>query len=189
MNWVDLAIIAVIGFSGLLAFMRGFVREAMGIGAWVGAVMFAWWATPFVRDRFHNWITNPDIADPAAAAAMFLVGLLFLSVIAGMIGSVVRGSVLSGVDRTLGVAFGFLRGAALVVFAYIIAGMVVVSDKWPEPVLQARALPFVYTGAAWVASQIPEHYRPTITRPPPGQGETSVDARDASPHIPAVNRP
>jgi membrane protein required for colicin V production len=188
-NWVDIAIIAVIGLSGLLAFMRGLVREVMGIGAWVGAVMFAWWATPFVRERFHGWIANPDIADPAAAAAMFVVGLLFLSVVAGMIGSVVRGSVLSGVDRTLGVVFGFARGAALVVFAYIVAGMVVVPDKWPEPVLQARTLPSVYTGARWVACQIPEQYRPAVSRLPAGHDTTVVDLCQASPPGPVVGRP
>ncbi len=168
MNWVDLAIIAVIGFSGILAFMRGFVREVMGIGAWVGAVIFAWWATPFVRDRFHGWIANPDIADPVAAAAMFTVGLIFLSIIAGMIGSVVRGSVLSGIDRTLGVVFGFARGAALVVMAYVIAGMVVVADKWPSAVLEAKLLPYVFQGASLLAAEIPEHYRPAIARPPAG---------------------
>lgn len=175
MNWVDLAIIAVIGFSGILAFMRGFVREVMGIGAWVGAVIFAWWATPFVRDRFRGWIANPDIADPAAAAAMFVVGLIFLSIVAGMIGSVVRGSVLSGIDRTLGVVFGFARGAALVVMAYVIAGMVVVAEKWPPAVLDAQLLPYVFRGATLLASELPEHYRPSIARPPSTSSPRPVD--------------
>jgi membrane protein required for colicin V production len=188
-NWVDLAIAAVIVFSGLLAFMRGFVREVLGIGAWLGAIVFAWWATPFVRDRFHGWIGNPDIADPVAAGAMFLVGLLFLSIVAGMIGSVVRGSVLSGIDRTFGVVFGLARGTALVVFAYIVAGMVVVADKWPEPVLQARSLPYVYQGAVWTVQQVPAEYRPVLSRPSGWRDTTAAELLHATPIGRAIARP
>jgi membrane protein required for colicin V production len=188
-NWVDLAIAAVIAFSGVLAFMRGFVREVLGIGAWIGAVLFAWWATPFVRERFHGWISNPDIADPVAAGAMFLVGLLFLSVVAGMIGAVVRGSVLSGLDRSFGAVFGVARGTALVVFAYIVAGVIVVADKWPEPVLQARTLPYVYQGAAWVVQQIPADYRPILSRPSLWRETTSADLLRATPAGRATARP
>ena len=36
LNWVDIIVLAVIAVSAVLAFMRGFVREVMGIGAWVG---------------------------------------------------------------------------------------------------------------------------------------------------------
>ena len=36
MTWVDLVVLAVLALSALLAFMRGFVREVLGIGAWVG---------------------------------------------------------------------------------------------------------------------------------------------------------
>ncbi len=168
-------------FSGLLAFMRGFVREVLGIGAWVGAGLFAIWAFPFVKERFHGWIANPDIADPVAFGAMFLVALLFLSVVAGMIGSVIRGSVLGGIDRTLGVAFGVVRGAALVAFAYIAAGMIVTADRWPEPVLQARSLPYAYQGATWAVSLLPEEYRPRVTAPPVGREARAIDLLHATP--------
>ena len=37
MNWVDLAAIGVVAVSAILAFMRGFVREVLGIFAWAAA--------------------------------------------------------------------------------------------------------------------------------------------------------
>ena len=79
MNWVDLTIIGVIAISALLAFMRGLVREVLSIGSWIGAGFFAVWAFPFVQDRFRSWLVNPDIADPAAFGAMFVLALLVLS--------------------------------------------------------------------------------------------------------------
>lgn len=186
MNWVDLAILGVILLSGLLALMRGFVREVLSIGAWIGAAFFAVWAYPFVQERFRGWIHNPDIADPAAFGAMYVLALLFLSIVAGMAGSVVRGSVLGGIDRTLGMAFGVVRGAALVAFAYIAAGLVVSADRWPPPVLEARSLPYAYQGAAWIVTFLPEDYRPRVTEPPAGKQTRAEDLLQATPQGSAI---
>jgi membrane protein required for colicin V production len=173
-NWVDLIVIGVVAISALLAFMRGLVREVLGIGAWVGAAFFAVWAFPFVRERFRGWFGGPDIGDPAAIGAMFVVALIVLSVVSGMVGRLVRLSVLGGVDRTLGVLFGLVRGAALVAFAYIAAGWVVTADHWPQPVLQARTLPYAFEAAKWAAGLLPAEYRPNV-RVPPAERETKAD--------------
>jgi membrane protein required for colicin V production len=169
-NWVDFAVIGVVGVSALLALMRGFVREVLGIGAWIGAGIFARWAFPSVKDRFHGWISSPDMADAAAFGALFLASLIVLSVVSSMVGGIVRGSLLGGVDRTLGVVFGLLRGAVLVAFSYIAVGIAVPVDHWPPPVLEARTLPYAYQGAVWAVSLLPEEYRPVV-RPPPGRHE------------------
>ena len=186
MNWVDLAVLAMIVVSGLLAFMRGFVREVLTIGAWIGAAFFAMWAFPFVQERFRGWIPNNDIADPVAFGAMFLASLIFLSIIAGMVGGLVRGSMLGGIDRTLGMAFGFVRGLALVVIAFIAGSMVVSSDKWPEPVLSARSLPYAHDGAALAVGYLPPEYRPKIAELPPGRETRAEDLMHATPQGRAV---
>ena len=184
MNWVDVAVIGVLAVSALLALMRGFVREVLGIGAWIGAGIFARWAFPYVKDRFHVWIHSPDMADAAAFGAMFLGALVLLSVVSSMVGGLVRGSLLGGVDRTLGVVFGLLRGAALVAFAYIAVGIAVPVDHWPPPVLEARTLPLAYEGAVLAVGLLPEEYRPVV-RPPPGRHEPK--AADLL-HAPAQGR-
>jgi hypothetical protein len=134
-NWVDLAIAAVIAFSGVLAFMRGFVREVLGIGAWIGAVLFAWWATPFVRERFHGWISNPDIADPVAAGAMFLVGLLFLNPLLGAaIGAGIGAA--SGSLSDLGINDGFMREVGETLPQGSAALCVLLRDSTPDRVIE-----------------------------------------------------
>lgn len=162
MNWVDLAIIAVAAISGILGLMRGFVRESLGLGAWAGAGYLAVIAAPLVRPQFIEWLGSPDLADPAAYAVLFILGLIVLSMIAGWIGSAVHAAGLGGVDRSLGMLFGVLRGAALVVAAYIIGGLVTPADRWPEPVRQARLLPLIGEAAIWVSGRLPAAYRPTL---------------------------
>jgi len=172
-NWVDWIVIGVVALSAVLAFMRGFVREVLGIGAWIGAGFFAVWASPFVTDRFMHWV-GPDYGRFAALGAMFLVALIVLSVVSGIVGGIVRLSVLGGVDRTLGMVFGLLRGAALVAFAYIAAGWVVTTEQWPTAVREARTLPFAYQAAEIGVGLLPQAYRPSVV-PPPRQRETRAD--------------
>jgi len=168
MTWVDLVVLGVLLTSAALAFMKGLVREVLGIGAWVGAIIIAVKALPWSRTMAARWIDEPAWLDPAGFLGVFLLALIVLSIIARLIGRLVRGSALGGLDRTLGVLFGLARGAALVIIAYILAGMAVATEQWPEPVLNARSLGFTHDGAVWLARQLPEEYRPQI-KPPPGQ--------------------
>lgn len=184
MNWVDTLIFAVLFISAVLGLMRGLVSEVMGIGAWVGAAVIALWGGPELEPRMLAWTGLADWAAPLAYVTVFLGALILLSVASGLIGGVVRGSVLGGIDRSLGVVFGLARGAALIVVAYIAAGLLVTPERWPEPVLQARTLPYAYQGAAWLASKIPPHYRPMVPEPPTGRETRAVDLL----HVPAQGR-
>ena len=166
MNWVDLAVIALLALSALLGFMRGLVREVLGVAAWVGAIAAAVYGFPVVRPWFRSMITETDIADPVAFAAVFVVALVALSIVARAMGGLVRGSALGGLDRTLGLVFGLARAALLVVIAYIGMGLVLPSDRWPAPIQQARALPIAYQGAEWAAGRMPAAYRPNVAAPP-----------------------
>jgi membrane protein required for colicin V production len=190
MTWVDIVVLGVLAISALLAFMRGFVREVLGIGSWLGAAVVSIWGFPYARPRFEQWFAgSPDLVNPVTFGALFIGALIVLMVVSHWIGAVVRGSALGGLDRTLGLLFGLVRGAALVVFAYIAAGVVLPVDRWPPQVLEARAMPLAYAGANWTVARLPEQYRPHIYPPPPGH-ETTADAlMQALPQGRAIGRP
>lgn len=175
MNMIDVGALTIVAFSGMLAFFRGFVREVLGIAAWVGAGLFAMSTFYFVQGRFRMLIQNPDVADPVAFACLFVASLIAFSILASTLGSLARVSMVGGIDKTLGMLFGFLRGAALIAFAYIALGLLSPPDKWPEQVAQARLLPAAYVGAAWGLNLLPGDYRPRIYPPPGGREATSAD--------------
>ncbi|MCA7117895.1 MAG: CvpA family protein [Acidibrevibacterium sp.] len=166
MTWVDLAALGVVAVSALLAFGRGFVREALGIGAWVGAAVLATHYFELARPHVREWIPDIGIADPVAFALVFLAGLIVFSLIAGTLARVVRTSLLGGLDRTLGLVFGIVRGFALLVVAYIIGGMLLPPERWPSPVLAARSLPYISRGAQWAIGELPAEFRPRLALPP-----------------------
>jgi membrane protein required for colicin V production len=189
MTWVDLAVVGVMGISALLAFMRGLVREVLGIGAWVGAVAAAIEGLPLARSITRHWISSPVWIDPIGFLVVFLVTLIILSLIARAVSRSVHDSALGGVDRTLGLVFGLLRGAVLVILAYIIGGMAVSVDHWPDPVLEARCLEPAFAGARWAVRQLPDDYRPRLYPPPPGRQATAEALLHATPQGRATGKP
>lgn len=180
MNWVDLVVLGVILISGLLAFSRGLVREALGLGAWIAAAAAALLAQPIVQPWARQQFSDQTLADTVGLVAVFVVVLILLSIVAGIIANAVQGSALGGLDRTLGLLFGLARGAVLVCAAYILVGLAVAVDQWPTPVLTARALPFVYRGADWIVTHVPTEYRPALA-PPPGRPTSAAELMQANP--------
>lgn len=159
MNWVDLCVLAILGVSAVLSLLRGLVREALGIGAWVGAGIAGAWGAPALLPRLEGTFADPVVARWVAFGAVFLVVLAALLLVANTAGRLARSSALGGLDRTLGLLFGLLRGAALLVVAYIAFGWLIPPDHWPDPVLRARTLPLVHDASVWVAERLPPAYR------------------------------
>jgi len=188
-NWVDIVVVSLITFSAMMAFVRGFVRELLGIGSWIGAGFFAVWAFPFVRERFRGWIEEPDIADAAAFGSLFVGSLFVFSIVAGMISRVVRSAGLGGIDRTFGIVFGMIRGAGALVIAYIVVGMAVPLDRWPEAVQEARVLPLIYQGAVYAVLLMPDDYRPVVHVPPGARETKAADLLRVIPQGRAVAKP
>ncbi len=188
MNWVDLVVLGVVGLSGVLAFIRGLLREVMGVGAWIVAYYVAWRYYPVLEPKFTEWLSDPDMVEPAAIGMMFVATLIVLSVVANMLDGMARGPALGGINRTLGMVFGLARGAALVVFAYILAGIVVDVGNWPDPVIQARSLPLAYAGAVWAVGRLPEKYRPKVDPPPAGCETRAADVLHDIPAGRAIDR-
>ena len=177
MTWVDPIVLAVIALSGIVAYFRGFVRELLSIGAWIGAVVLAIALQPWSRSFFTNiFPTSGWLADVAGLAAVFVVTLVVLKLLIAWIAGLIHASAMGGVDRALGVLFGLARGAFLVLLAYIVAGAFLpATERWPDPVRQARSLPPVSDGATWLVGLLPPEYRPRLPDPPATREPTADD--------------
>ena len=176
MTWVDIAIVGGLAVSALLGLLRGFVREVLGVAAWVGAATAAVWARPMLLGKVHGWLPHdPALADPIALAIGFLAALVVLLILTHLISKAVHRIGLGSLDRSLGLLFGLARGAALVILAYILAQMVIPIDQWPPAVQSARSLPFAYQGAVWAVGWLPAAERPGI-KPPPAEPVPSIDS-------------
>jgi membrane protein required for colicin V production len=173
MTWVDAAAISIIVLSAMFSLVRGFVREILGVAAWVGAAFAALKGYQLVLPYVASVLAMRAAQVPVSIGIVFVVILIILSIISAWIGGLVRESALSGLDRSLGLVFGVVRGAVILCLAYIGLSMFVVQDQWPAPVVNARLLPFAFEGASFLAGLLPPGYQPTIL-PLPGRAAPSA---------------
>ena len=176
MTWADGILLLVMVASAILSFLRGFVREFLGIAAWIGAAIAGFSLRDHVVPLMEGTVEPDWLADGIAVGGVFLVVLVLLQLVIHALAGRVQRSALGGVDRSLGAIFGLARGAFIAILAYVLAGLFVPAiERWPEAVREARALPHVVDGARWVVGLMPEEYRPRIAAPPERRMPTQED--------------
>jgi len=108
-TYVDGALIVVLLGSCLIGLVRGFTREFLGIFNWIGSIFVTLYGFPLLSPVVRQHISNPFVADIALYIVLFIVSLVILSAISRLISNQVKGSILGGVDRSLGMIFGLAR--------------------------------------------------------------------------------
>ena len=123
-QWIDIAIISIIFVSTLVSIARGFVREAMSLVIWSAAA----WASFRFSGAVDAWLTdkiaNPMIRLAVGCAAVFLVVLLFGTMVSRIICLIVQKTGLSSTDRVFGMLFGAARGVLIVTVLLVFARLV-----------------------------------------------------------------
>ncbi len=157
-DFLDIAVLLIVLISGLLAFWRGFVREVLSLGAWIGAAVATVYLFEFAQPVARTYIEVELIADIAAGVAVFVVALLGLSLISHAVSRRVRESTLGPLDRSLGLLFGLARGAAVVALVYLIFAALFAPEERPGWVTEARTEPLMVEGAAMLATILPERW-------------------------------
>lgn len=135
---VDGGVAAIIVLSAILAYSRGFVREAMAIAGWVGAALLAYFfaakVQPLVKELpvVGKFLTDScELSLIAAFACVFAVGLIIAALFTPLFSSVVQRSVLGGLDQGVGFLFGVVRGVILVGIAFLVYDRAVAANTVP----------------------------------------------------------
>jgi membrane protein required for colicin V production len=117
--------------SGVLGYVRGFVREAIALLSWLVGLWLAWHYAYLIFPWLGGALAEPGVREWTGRAI-----LLFLALLVGAgIGSVTtyylrRATGLAVTDRLIGALFGLLRGA-VVIGLLVLAGRAVDLDLEP----------------------------------------------------------
>lgn len=156
MNAVDIAVVVVLLASGVFALMRGFVYEVLAMAGWIAAGLAALWGVPLVRPFVQPYISSQTLADIAGGTAIFLVTLLISSFVTHAISRRVQKSAVSSVDRSLGFAFGLLRGLVLASLCFMVVTKLMAPDE-PPMLTVAKTRPLLAAGARMIQSLVPSY--------------------------------
>jgi len=165
-NWFDYLLVAIVGFSGSLALIRGFVREAIGLLGWVVGFVIASHFAGCAAQFLSRWTSEGQVAADApfrgtdsivsgvsAFLFLFLVSLLAMALVGRLAHSLVGRAGLSPANRALGLAFGLARGAFVILVGFLVFRLF----NLPEPtwMSSSRLAPMCHTGVACLARCLP----------------------------------
>lgn len=145
MNWLDLAILAVIALSVMISLVRGFVRETLSLVVWIAAIWIGLRFAEPVAMLMEGVIASPTLRIGAAFAVLF-VGVLIAGGILNYLASLLVGRTgLSGTDRFIGLFFGLARGVLVIAILMLAAGLTALPREawWQESVLVGQLTPWV----------------------------------------------
>ncbi len=121
----DIIFFSVLLVSALLAMARGFTRESFSLAAWIGAGVIAYrirgLGAPYVEDLLGSFDDGAIMAEVMFGVLAFFVLLFLFLMIASAVSARVLSSRIGTVDRSLGLAFGLLRGVVIAALFYLTA--------------------------------------------------------------------
>jgi membrane protein required for colicin V production len=165
MNWIDFTILGVLALSVLVGLWRGLVSEVLSLVAWVAAFWVAWTFGPVVAAHFEHSISLPAARILLGYGLCFAVVLIVGALLRFVVRRLLSGIGLGGLDRLLGMVFGFARGVLLVTLAVFLASFTGLTREagWQRSLL----LPQFAGVAAWLGDRVPESVRRYLHRPAP----------------------
>jgi membrane protein required for colicin V production len=137
MNLTDYLVILAVILSAVVGAMRGFLREAVALGAWVVALFLAWHFSDLIAPHLGGLMSDSTVRPWAARVIIVLLVLLLGAAVGATLGHFVRLSIFSGMDRLLGFAFGVLRGFVLLGVFVILGQLLRLQDEhwWRQSML------------------------------------------------------
>jgi membrane protein required for colicin V production len=156
-NPIDLAIIIVMILSAVFSWVRGFTGEVLAVASWVAAAIAAYFLHPWALTYIAPSIANKQIALAASIAAVFLVTLVFVSLITTKLSELILDSAIGTLDRTLGLFFGAARGLLIAVVAFMFFDTLVGEKSQPDMLKDARLRPVLKLASTAIFKALPEN--------------------------------
>jgi membrane protein required for colicin V production len=176
---LDLVLLAVMLISGLLAMVRGFMREILSIAAWGAAAVVTLFAFQKLLPSAKVYIANDTVATIAVIAGVFIGTLIVVSIITVRISDMILDSRIGALDRTLGFLFGLARGLLIVVVAFLFFAWLVPEKQRPDWVTAAKSRVVLESTGNWLMSLLPDDPENTILKrfkkDKPGEDTTETE--------------
>jgi membrane protein required for colicin V production len=161
---LDIILLGVMLISGLLAMIRGFMREVLSIAAWAVAALATVYGYSRLLPYAKQYFNNDYVATAAVVAGVFLGTLLVVSIITVRLSDMVLDSRIGALDRTLGFLFGLGRGLIIVVVAFLFFAWLVPDRSQPEWVKAAKSRVVLQGTGQWLMSMLPDDPESTILK-------------------------
>ena len=156
MTIFDYVVLGIFLVSVLLSIIRGFIRESLSLAGWIVAFVVAIsFATDF-EPMLPPEIAGESLRMLAAFIVLLLSVLLVAVIITKLLSALIKSVGLGFIDRSLGAAFGFLRGLLIVTVLILVAGLTAMPQQsfWQQAILSDPLEKVAIKLMPWLPSEI-----------------------------------
>jgi|CZKS01.1.fsa_nt_gi membrane protein required for colicin V production len=158
MNWIDILLVLVIGFSVLSGFTAGFARVGVGFIATILGIFLGFWCYGVAAAYVLDYVSSRAIANLIGFFVIF-IGVVFVGAVIGqLLAKLFKWIGLSWLDRLLGGGFGFIRGVVIAV-ALITVLVAFAPSPPPRSVVDSRLMPYMLGASNILASLTPRELK------------------------------
>jgi membrane protein required for colicin V production len=158
-NVFDLLLLVIAGFSMMIGFSRGVIREFFGLVAWGSSAIIALKYGESAQFLLAPWIHEVSILKIASQLLMFIFSLIIFLFIVQWISMVVQNSMAQSIDRSLGMVFGVLRGIGIVCGIYMGSLFFILPSDQPLVVTLSKSHMWLNRGVLFLKPHLPESIR------------------------------
>jgi membrane protein required for colicin V production len=148
MNWLDWTILGIVAVSTLVSLLRGFVKEALSLAAWVIAFLVSTTLSPRLSPLLTDYLSNDELRYASAYVILFAATLMLGSLLNTLLAQFIKATGLSGADRLLGTAFGLARGLLLVIVLVFVLQALLNEDEL-DLLQESRLVPHLAMVEEW----------------------------------------
>ena len=140
----------------LLGAWRGLVYEVLSVLGWAASFYAAQWFAPTVAGFLPLQSATDAVRYAAAFVLIFIAAIFAAGLVAFLLKKLIEAMGLRPVDRTMGAAFGLVRGLILLLAAAVVMDMTALknSDWWQE----SKGAPWLTVALKGLKPMLPEKF-------------------------------
>lgn len=195
---LDLIILILLAASTFIAFMRGFIREALTLVTLGLSLLAGYWGGPMLRPFMDGWLgvqageeagrllglVPMDIVSLVLSYAAIVVLLIIIfSLLSHFIAEFIRSMGLGAIDRSLGALFGLVRGIVLLAILYMPLHFLFSQDQKDRWFARSHGYAYLEQSADYLAGLLPKTMiksRENADEDTPSSEAKGVDMMDAT---------
>lgn len=158
MSWLDILVVAIVGYSALTGFNGGIARVGIGFVATVLGILFGFWFYGVAGSHVADYVSSRGIANLLGFLLVFGAFVLAGAIVGRILAKLFKWVGLSWLDRLLGAAFGVLRGAVIAV-ALVTVILAFAPTPPPQSIVQSKTLPYVIDTSSVLSSVTPHEVK------------------------------
>lgn len=177
----DVIVSVILMICVISSFLRGAVKDVLSLLGYIGAAAITLVAFPWAASMAEDWFKSSIMINIVAVVGVYFSALILISLVNSILLSAAKGFRFGFFDRTLGLAFGLIKG--LVVVSALHYMITAVANDEPDWLTQGQTYEITSTGAGLLSDVVGGNYETIKDAVIEGQEKFKDDAENLGDNV------